>query len=344
MARRKKVKGLLPYMAGAILIVVMVVISLVFLREGPEQRKPPRSVDGLIRGTLLSMGLKEKKGQSMAFILPEGLDPAKVKKEVESAFDRAGYRATVVSEDWRGYRTLRILEGDRLLRKVLLYPRKRYVAKVAIVIDDMGHNQRIAKEVIELPVTLSILPYRPYSRWVAEEARKRGREVLLHLPMEARDSRKDPGKGALSTTMSEEEVRERIREDLKALPYISGVNNHMGSRFSEDARLMKVVLEELKEKGLLFLDSKTTPRSKGYMLAKGMGIKAFERDLFIDNERDVEYTKRQLRGLMERAKRKGTAIAIGHPYPSTIEAIREMLPLFDEEGIEVVPVSSLGSP
>ncbi len=346
MARRKrKKKAPLLFIGGAFLIVVAVVVSLVFLREEPRKgRVPARSIDGLIRGALLPMGLKEKKGEAMAFVLPRGLDPEEVRKGMERALKRAGYRATVIAEAWNGYTALRVLEGDRLVRRIILYPPKAYRARVAIVIDDLGHNPRIAEEVIELPVTLSILPYRPYSRWIAEEARKRGREVLLHLPMEARDPGEDPGKGALFTNMSEEEVREMVRRDLEALPYLTGVNNHMGSRFSADQRLMKVVLGELKGRGLLYLDSKTTPDSKGYLLARKMGIRALERDVFIDNKRDVDYIKGQLRRLMEKAKRKGVAIAIGHPRPSTVKAIREMLPVFEEEGIELVPLSSIRSP
>jgi len=217
--------------------------------------------------------------------------------------------------------------------------------RVAIVIDDMGRELASLREIHDLgiPITVAVLPYLAHSREVAEQAGAAGGEVLLHLPMEPIDMvHNDPGEGALLVTMSEEEVRAQMERNLDALPNIDGVNNHMGSRFTGDERLMRVALESIMKRGdLLFLDSRTTADSKGYEIAADMGLMTAKREVFLDNKLDSEYIKGQLRILIERAKRDGKAIAIGHPHEETLTAIREMAPVLEDEGVTVVPLSEL---
>lgn len=349
--RRKRRKRLALW----ILFGGVAIIMGAFLYQGWNLKRPFKEsfkeraerVDSLIRGSLFSLGLKERDGVDSSipyqrtFILPSGTSSERVRVELTHLLRGSGYRVRIEKEGKMDHTILKVRIDGRLSHILSLYPSRTYRAKVAIVIDDIGHNLNLARKLMELPVTFSILPYRPYSVRIAEEARAKGREVLLHLPMEAKDPGKDPGKGSLLVSMSSDEIRRIVDKDLRAVPYIKGVNNHMGSLFTEDGRLMEIVLEEVKERGLFFLDSKTTSSSTGYTLAKMMGLKAMERDVFIDNERDVDYIKKQLKRLMEIAKRRGYGIAIGHPHPSTIAAIREMLPSFEKEGIEVVPVSSL---
>ena len=216
-------------------------------------------------------------------------------------------------------------------------------AKVAIVIDDMGRDIRRLRDILEIdaPISIAVLPFLPYSKDIATVAGSKGREVLLHLPMEPKDSNNnDPGKGAVFTDMTEAQVTEQVRRDIEAVPYITGVNNHMGSRFTEDERLMRIVLNIAKTKNLFFLDSKTTSKSTGYRLAKGMEVKAASRQVFLDNEEDINYIKGQILELVEIAKKRGSAIAIGHPHPSTIAALKEMIPLLNKD-VDIVTVSSL---
>src|SRR3989304_1794089 len=177
---------------------------------------------------------------------------------------------------------------------------------------------------------------------VAIEASLSGREVLLHLPMEPKDSaNNDPGEGAVFTYMSEAEVAGQVRKDIAAIPHIVGINNHMGSKFTENEKLMKIVLETAKERNLFFLDSKTTNKSAIHRLAKEMGLKTASRHVFLDNNKDdVEYIKGQIIELMEIAKKRGAAVGIGHPHQTTITAIKEMLPMLNED-VEVVPLSPL---
>lgn len=216
--------------------------------------------------------------------------------------------------------------------------------RIAIVIDDMGCDLSPVYEIlsIDIPITLSILPSRPFSMEAAEKAREKGREIILHLPMEPRGyPEKNPGEGCLYVTMSDEEIEKQLEEDIAAVPSISGVNNHMGSRFMEDENRVETVLKQLKKKELFFLDSLTTKNSKGRKIAEKIGMKYIVRDVFIDNNRDFRDTRERLLDIIRKKDRWNTLVLIGHPHTSTIEAIRETVPLFRAEGIEVVTLSDL---
>ncbi|MFQ5428162.1 MAG: divergent polysaccharide deacetylase family protein [Thermodesulfobacteriota bacterium] len=218
------------------------------------------------------------------------------------------------------------------------------VARVAILIDDMGGNLSSLKEILslELPITISVLPRLKHSREVSRIAAMSGRDVLLHLPMEPKNRVVNhPGPGVVLTEMAEPLIRKTVMEDLEFVPEAIGTNNHMGSRFTEDEPAMRKVFTILKERGLFFVDSRTTSASIGTRLATETGIPHATRDVFLDNERDVLYIDGQIKTLVNIARKRGTAIGIGHPYPETLAALKKVLPLLKEEGIEVVPVSEL---
>ncbi len=218
---------------------------------------------------------------------------------------------------------------------------KVYRGRVAIVIDDVGYDDKVFRKFIELgvPVTFSILPGERYSKYIAREARQLNYEVMLHLPMEPRGSWSNPGKRAILSRMSREEMLRQLSQDLDAVPYVSGVNNHMGSLLTEDSKAMRVVLEEIHKRGLFFLDSRTSPRTVAYSVAKSFGIKSESRDVFLDNNADIGYIKGQIDKAIRIAKKSGEATAIGHAKLETAAAIREKLPDFEREGIELVAVS-----
>jgi polysaccharide deacetylase 2 family uncharacterized protein YibQ len=214
--------------------------------------------------------------------------------------------------------------------------------RIAIVVDDLGANEQVTEELLRLetPLTFSILPLQPFSRRIAKKAHNQGIEVILHLPMEPRGfPLKNPGKGALFVSMSTKELLRQLRKDLDAVPFITGVNNHMGSRFMEHNDKVKIVLQELKKQGFFFLDSRTSAKSTGYQIAQMLGMRAGERDLFLDNEADVQAIRVQLEQLIKTARDKRTAIGICHPYPSTITALKEMVPKIKIDGIQIVPLS-----
>jgi|GEM_PF-1939573 len=214
--------------------------------------------------------------------------------------------------------------------------------KVAVVIDDMGGSKKEALELfrVRANLTFSILPNQPYSAWVAEEGHKRGHNIIAHLPMEPKDSKKNLGEGGLYLSMSYREIQETFNRNIDSIPYVVGFNNHMGSAFTRDMEAMKTVMTATNGRHLFFLDSRTVPKSVGVAAAKSSGLRAFGRDVFLDHDNEPESIAKQWDELIEIAKEKGQAIAIGHPYDNTIAFLQKTLPL---EEVEVVPVSELKS-
>jgi len=216
--------------------------------------------------------------------------------------------------------------------------------KIALVIDDLGGERLIARELLEwdLPLTFSILPFTAYAKSIAREAHQKGKEVILHIPMEPHGYPKvRPGEGALLGEMNEESLRRQLVKDIEAVPYIKGASNHMGSRLMEDPEKVKIILSELKRRRLFFLDSRTTPQTVGINVAQGVGVKAMERSLFIDHSLDEEDIKQRIEKLIILSLSNGKAIGIGHPHPSTIKSLRAMIPQMKEKGIEIVPLSAV---
>lgn len=218
--------------------------------------------------------------------------------------------------------------------------------RVAIIIDDIGHEAWPVEDIIAMktPITLSILPHCPYSVEAAIRGHKAGKEILLHLPMEPSEfPEKNPGDGALLLSMSETEIRQTIERDLRSVPYARGVNNHMGSRFMENEKALAVVFKQFVKKDLFFVDSYTTNKTKGRYLAQKLGLRFAGRDVFIDNNSNFADTITIFKNVMERKNNWQTLIMIGHPYKSTIDALKVALPLFQANDIEIVPLSELVS-
>jgi len=228
-----------------------------------------------------------------------------------------------------------LLPGDRLSSDKL--------PKLALIIDDIGFNKRYADLVeVDIPLTLAIIPFTPYSSEAAEHGGTAGMEIMLHLPMEPKGyPESKPGKGALLTTMNSETIRKLTAEALAAIPDIKGVNNHMGSRFTEYPEGMKLVLEEIKKRGLFFIDSKTSVNSTAFLIARKMSIKTAERSVFLDNIQTEEAIKKQLMEAIRLARENGEAIAIGHPYPATINVIKNMAPSIEDNGVKLVLASQI---
>jgi len=214
--------------------------------------------------------------------------------------------------------------------------------KVALVIDDLGGENKISQELLrwDIPITFSILPFTPYSKTLAEKAHRRGKEIILHLPMEPRGYPEiKPGEGVLLREMDEPKLLRQLSKDIEAVPYIKGVSNHMGSRLMEDPEKIRIVFSELKRRGLFFLDNRTSPKTAGLEVAQSLGLKATGRSLFIDHASDEEEIKQKLEQLIQLSLSTGKAIGIGHPHPSTIKSLKEMIPKMKENGIEIVPLS-----
>jgi polysaccharide deacetylase 2 family uncharacterized protein YibQ len=215
---------------------------------------------------------------------------------------------------------------------------------VAVIIDDIGFDLRIVEELagIPAPIAFAVLPYTPHAVEAAKLFHAAGKEILLHLPMEPHSfPGESPGAGALMADMDEGEIRRQIREDLAAVPFVSGVNNHMGSRFMEDEARLAIVMEELRAKGLFFVDSRTTADSRGRESAGRAGVRFAARDVFIDHAPGYAAALENLTGAFRQGQRNGAPVLmIGHPHMETVRAIRDALPFWQKEGVKVIPVSA----
>lgn len=222
------------------------------------------------------------------------------------------------------------------------HPAARVGPRLAIIIDDIGNTRAIAEQLIalDLPLAFSILPHSPHANHLASLAKARGHDILLHLPMEANDPKWTPSPGTLLLSMSREELVATINHDLNTPYRPIGINNHMGSRFSEDPVAMRLFLTTIKGRGLFFIDSLTSLNSVGLILARDMGVKTAKRDVFLDNEQDQTKILAQIGKALALAQRHGSAIAIGHPYPATLKALRIAHSRLTQEAT-LVPVHEL---
>jgi len=224
-------------------------------------------------------------------------------------------------------------------------PETAYLGRpVAVIIDDIGFDLRIVEELagIPAPIAFAVLPHTPHAVEAAKLLHAAGKEILLHLPMEPRSYPEgSPGAGALMADMDAEEIRRQIREDLAAVPFVLGVNNHMGSRFMEDEARLAIVMEELRAKGLFFVDSRTTADSRGRESAGRARVRFAARDVFIDHAPGYAAALENLTGAFRQGRRNGAPVLmIGHPHMETVRAIRDALPFWQKEGVKVIPVSA----
>lgn len=216
---------------------------------------------------------------------------------------------------------------------------------IAVVLDDVGLNRSRARRSIALqgPLTIALLPYGRGLQGLAVEARQSGHELLVHMPMEPQSADKDPGPNALLIDLSAAERARRLEWNLSQFAGYVGINNHMGSRFTASSEHLRPVMRELKDRGLLFLDSITSVGSVAGSVARESGVPTATRDVFIDHEVSLPEIRRQLREVERTALRQGHAIAIGHPHPETLEALEAWLPTLLDRGFVLVPVSAIVS-
>jgi polysaccharide deacetylase 2 family uncharacterized protein YibQ len=194
---------------------------------------------------------------------------------------------------------------------------------VAIIIDDMGYHQRIGRALLDLDLnlTFSFLPDGPFTPALQERAWREEHDVLVHMPMEAHDPARNSGPGTLLADDPPEVIAEKVARNLATVPRAVGVNNHMGSRFTENPEAVQLFLHQIAAKGLFFIDSGTTPRSVAMETARSLGIPTGRRHVFLDNSDRREDICLRLGELVELAVRSGEAIGIGHPGEATLEAL-----------------------
>ncbi|MCL2809418.1 MAG: divergent polysaccharide deacetylase family protein [Treponema sp.] len=214
---------------------------------------------------------------------------------------------------------------------------------LVFVIDDAGNNLRELEPFLNIPgpLTIAVLPGLPYSAEAAKRIRAAGKEVILHQPMEAIGAQ-DPGPGAIYTGMSAEEIRSILRRNIAEIGPVVGMNNHQGSKVTMDSDVMRIILEFCKDNGIYFLDSRTTADSAAPVVARQVGIKIAERNIFIDNEQNKEAMLRYISNGLTRAQRNGSAIFIGHTWsPDLAPLLTEQFALYKEQGYTILTVSDI---
>ena len=221
-------------------------------------------------------------------------------------------------------------------------------AKLAVIIDDFGYNGAGTAEMLalDIPFTAAVLPFSSHTAENAAQAKAAGKEVIIHMPMESLTGKPEwVGNGAVCRGMTAAEVRQCMEAAYCAVPQAAGVNNHMGSAVMEDANTLGCVLDVVREKGGVFVDSVTTAESKCGTLAGEKGVPLLERDVFLDSTTEKSVVEERLREAANIAKAKGSAVAIGHVGPEggvlTAQVLAEMAPELEKEGIRFVTVSEL---
>ncbi|MBM7659646.1 polysaccharide deacetylase 2 family uncharacterized protein YibQ [Bacillus mesophilus] len=205
--------------------------------------------------------------------------------------------------------------------------------KVAIIIDDFGNSMNGSKEILALPIplTIAVMPFLETSKSDAEWAHRLGHDVIVHLPMEPLKGKKSwLGPGAITTDLSSDEVRLRVTAAIKDVPYAIGINNHMGSKVTADKRIMRIILEVCREQGLIFIDSKTSPKSVVAELANEIGVPYLENELFFDDVYTTQHIINQTKRLIKQLQVRDEVVAIGHvgpPGEKTAGVIKEFIPV-----------------
>jgi polysaccharide deacetylase 2 family uncharacterized protein YibQ len=224
-------------------------------------------------------------------------------------------------------------------------PRKA-LPSVALIIDDLGYDKKIAQKFAQLDVTLtfSILPHSPFQKKIARLAQSKGLEIMIHMPMEPVEyPQVNPGPGTLLTSMSPDELISQLDQNLNTLPGVKGINNHMGSRLTSESTQMYQIFSILKKRGLFFIDSRTTAESLCEPSARLLQVPFAQRDVFIDHYIKPDFIRNQIKELIRIAKKNGEAIGIMHPHSTTLRVLQEMMP--DLKGqVRLVPASKVVHP
>lgn len=314
--------------AVVVALIVLSLAAIIYMILAPEEESPV---------------VKTRPAQKKQAAQPK--TAAKEKPEVKSpagtqAKDEKGERKAVVLPP----KAKAKLPAKEKIVIAKVIPPRLPLKQVAIIIDDIGYDLKPVVDLlaIDADITFAILPLVAHSREAAEMLHKANRETLLHLPMEPLAYPKEkPGNGALFSDMNHDEIVFQLEKNMASVPHISGVNNHMGSKFMADEERLTLVFKQLKKNNLFFIDSRTTSNSKSTAASEKVHLKVASRKIFLDNERNYSKIYQILMDVAEAPAGNGQLIIIGHPYPETIRAIRDASKVFREKGVSIVPVSKL---
>ncbi len=213
---------------------------------------------------------------------------------------------------------------------------------MAIIIDDLGNRYQDGLRAVQLPgpVTCSVLPKTPFGRKLAIRANELGKQVMLHLPLEAEFGEElEPGGVSLDT--DKQTMRQIVTDDLDWLPFVEGVNNHRGSLLTRHPGHMRWLMDILASRDLFFVDSRTTPRTVALQLAEEHAVNSTRRDIFLDHELDETAIRQALARAIELAREKGSVVVIAHPHPLTMEILEQAIPSLESAGVRLSSVPEI---
>lgn len=216
-------------------------------------------------------------------------------------------------------------------------------AYIAIIIDDLGYKLKQDQRAVNLPgqVTFAFLPHTPHIKTLTETAHANGNDIMLHLPMQATMETFYLGPGALLNNMAEEEFKQSLLKSIHSIPYIKGINNHMGSLITSQKEPMKWLMDEISKTDLFFVDSRTTVKTLAEKTANQYQIKNTRRNVFLDHELNRPAIEFQFNRLITLAKKNGSAVAIGHPFKETLDVLEDKIPQLKAAGIQLISASEL---
>ncbi len=353
---------------GAILLISLIIIFLLRGRDYTDETlKLDIAVQGLLERNRISESEllyesteKQKKGRRSflkvvrRYEVGSGFQRDNFSKDIKELLKdlKFSFAESTFEREDRGEKfTLSFSFKDKILYELsffkseydFLRPYKTSGGKIALVLDDFGYNMNSLDLLfgVTMSLTVSVLPNLPYSTSIAEELRRRNFEVILHLPLEPHGEAASLEKGTIMVDMPREEVNALLAKAIRSVPGSKGISNHMGSKATEDRAFMKNLFEELKKRGLYFLDNLVTNKSVCKEVAKNVGLNLAARSVFLDNESNESYIEKQLLLTAEEAARTGWALGVGHDRPNTIKVLARVLPRLEKAGFEFVYVSDL---
>jgi len=314
------------------------------------------NASGFSNAGIVSQSREERRSGAAVWIeyyreikLPANTGIGTVERKLRAAALKRGCTLNLVKSE--GSKTVFEMRfGDKLLSKLVVDAEVRAAAapgagkKIALVIDDVGYNDALGPFLdLGIPVTFAILPYEHFSKIVAAELSKKGMPYILHLPLEPEQYPKvDPGKAALLIKMTDQEIRKKFLSDLASVPGVSGVSNHMGSRFSSNPAKMRVLLELVKENNLFYFDSYTSSATKAGKIARELGVPFEENSIFVDLKDDPEFMKKQFEFALKLINKFGSCAVIGHIQKKALPgALKDVIATYRKNGVEFVYLPEL---
>lgn len=320
---KRKKQGGSRYAALAIVVLILTVVVGYWVARQPEKK-------------VANSGLKPGDSVSSSSIVPEPAMPPSGKSPESS-------QVIPPPAEKKLYPETNVISPDEDSDSSVTTSDKRS-GKLAIIIDDMGTSVQEARALaaIGVPLTFSIIPGLRSYKEVAVFSDKNGIETMIHIPMQSKGwpERRLEANGLL-ISMDEAEIKKRVNAFTVDLPRAIGVNNHMGSEFTEHGEKMRAALAVLKEHNLFFVDSVTSPKSVSLTVAKELGLRSARRAVFLDNEQNETYIRGQLQQAVRQAKKHGSIIAICHPHPATIATLAKTLPTLNQQGITLIAASAV---